>query len=55
MPPTVQQKWLNELFKKIEDMPDEVYQQPENAVRVSMAISLKRIADALEKLMEEAP
>lgn len=49
MPPTVQQKWLQELFTKMEPMPDECYQVPEHAIMMSVAISLKRIADALEE------
>lgn len=50
MPPPVQQKWLKELFDKIEDMPSEVYGVPDNALKASMAISLKRIADVLERM-----
>lgn len=53
MPPRVQQKWLNEMFQKLEPMPEEVYGNPDGALRASEAISLKRIADSLEKLNEQ--
>jgi hypothetical protein len=50
MPPPANQKWLTKLFASIEDMPEEVYGSPEHAIELSMAMSLKRIADTLERL-----
>lgn len=55
MPPPVRDKWLQELFTKIEPMPDECYGIPEHAIEMSKAISLKRIADALEAIVKDAP
>lgn len=51
MPPNVYQGWLQKLFHQMEDMPDEVYSNPDSAIKMSTAISLKRIADSLEQIV----
>jgi len=49
-PPKVDKAWLQELFSRIEPLPSETYGNPDSCIEISIAISLKRIADEAERI-----